>query len=136
MSGLPHSEQNIGRDLKTAPHSQIVSIFSGGIASPLTSHAADILIGTQLIRDRSDAITHDENKPMRSVFLLCEDQNDGLVMRTDAVAKSATNRPTHTAVLIAFQFDFENGTMAIPMASHVTKYCMNVFQSSNATRVV
>jgi len=108
--------------LKTAPHSQTVSIFSGGVASPLVNHAADRLIGMQLRRDRGDAIRLDVNRVIKSMFLLGEYQNDGLVMRMEPVANNAINRPTHNALRSAFQFGFENGAIARPMISHATTY--------------
>jgi hypothetical protein len=114
----------------------MVSILSGGVTLPLFNHAADMLIGIQLMRDRGAAIRQDVNKPTRLMFLAGDDQKEGSVIIMEAVASRDTNEPTQTAVLSAFQFDFENGAIATPTTSQVAMYCMDTFQSSKLTKVV
>ncbi len=126
----------MGRDLKTAPHSQTVSIFSGGLASLLNNHAARMPIGIQLTRERSAVIRLVMNRLTKLIFLVGEDQKYGSVIRAEAVANSARKTPTQRAVLSAFQFGLEKGAIAMPTMSHVVKYRMKVFQASGSASVV
>jgi hypothetical protein len=102
----------------------------------LSNHAADILIGIQLASDRGAVIRHAANKLIRLMFLIGEDQNDGSIIRIDAVLKRARKRPTHIAVLSAFQFDLEKGATAIPVTNHVTRYSIEVSRSSKPSKLV
>jgi len=93
-------------------------------------------IGIQLTRERSAVIRLVMNRLTRLMFLVCEDQKYGFVIRTEAVANNARKTPTQRAVLSAFQFGLEKGVMAMPTMIHVVKYRMKLFQASGSASVV
>jgi hypothetical protein len=93
-------------------------------------------IGIQLTRDRGAVIRSVTNRLTRLTFLVGEDQKVGSVIRTEAVENNPRKRPTHSAVLSAFQFGLEKGAIAIPIMSHVMTYSMEKPQGSKAPIVV
>jgi hypothetical protein len=124
-------------DLKTAPHSQTVSISVGiGGSDCRPSLSRIIAVGKAEGSVRMDRTTEVMNRKSKSMFLFALSQKPGTRKRVDMSAKIAVKKPAQSADLTVFQPGFENGPITNPMISHDRKYRMTNIGVSDSNKVL